>query len=195
MRRIGPPIEQLPDEALVAGLRTGDPDISLAFVRRFQAKVYGTALAVLGDPRGAEDVAQQAFERAWRHAASYDPVRGSVTTWLGTITRRLAIDAARLHRPVPYDTDELLARVVTADRSPERAAVDGEAADQLRAALRDIPADQARAVVLAGIAGMSASQVADAERIPLGTAKTRIRTGMHRLRRHLDQQGVNPWPS
>jgi RNA polymerase sigma factor (sigma-70 family) len=187
-------MDQLPDETLLSGLGRGDDEVTVAFVRRFQGRVYGVALSVLGDPRLAEDVAQQAFERAWRHAGTFDPRRGSVTGWLTTITRNLAIDATRTRRAIPVDPDELLLRVSgraghpTSSEGPERAVLAGLAADQLRAALRSLPTEQARAVVLAGIAGMSASQVAANEGIPLGTAKTRIRTAMQRLRVHLTDE-------
>jgi RNA polymerase sigma factor (sigma-70 family) len=182
VRRIGLPVDQLPDETLLAGLGQGDDEVTVAFVRRFQRRVYGVALSVIGDSRQAEDIAQQAFERAWRHAHSYDPRRGSVSTWLTTITRNLAIDASRVRRPVPIDPDELLLRIATSAEGPERAVLAGESADDLRAALKELPIEQARAVVLAGIVGLSASQIAESEGIPLGTAKTRIRTAMHRLR-------------
>ena len=186
------PVDRLSDEALLAGFGAGDAEIGLAFVRRFQARVHGTALAVLGDPRAAEDVAQQAFERAWRHASSYDPLRASVLTWLNTITRRLAIDTARVRRPVPVDAGAMLDAVVSPGRGPEAVALAEETADRLRAALVRLPAAQARAVVLAGIVGLSAQQVADSESIPLGTAKTRIRTALRRLRADMDIDRERP---
>jgi RNA polymerase sigma factor (sigma-70 family) len=175
-------VDQLPDETLLSGLGGGDEEITVAFVRRFQRKVYGVALSVIGDARLAEDVAQQAFERAWRHAHTYDARRGSVSAWLTTITRNLAIDMTRVHRPLPVDPDELLLRISSSAEGPERAAMLGESTVELRAALRQLPREQARAIVLAGIIGLSASQVAEAEGIPLGTAKTRIRVAMQRLR-------------
>jgi RNA polymerase sigma factor (sigma-70 family) len=187
VRRIGLPVEQLPDETLLAGLRSGDEEITVAFVRRFQAKVFGIALAVLGDTAAAEDVAQQAFERAWKHAHTYDALRGSVGTWLAAITRNLAIDVSRVRRPVPVDTSELLTRVIGSGDSTEQAALAAESAGDLRKALRVLPEAQARAVVLAAIGGLSASQIAQSESIPLGTAKTRIRGGLHRLRDLLEQ--------
>jgi RNA polymerase sigma factor (sigma-70 family) len=192
MRRTGVPVEQLPDEALLAGLGAGDEELAVAFVRRFQAKVYGVALAVTGDTGTAEDVAQQAFERAWRHAGVFDPLRGSVAAWVGTIARNLALDAVRVRRPVPVDAGELLARIVApgGSQDPATAAEAGASADALRTALRVIPPEQARAVVLAGILGLTAGQVAAAEGIPLGTAKTRIRTAMHRLRAELETAGA-----
>lgn len=193
MRRIGLPVDQLTDEALLTGFGDGDEELSVAFVRRYQSKVYGIALAVTGDPRYAEDVAQQAFERAWRHAHAFDPVKGSVAGWMAAITRNLALDAVRVRRALPVDTAALLDRVApprAGMADPVTSAEAGASADALRDALRALPPPQARAVVLAGIVGLSASQVADAEGVPLGTAKTRIRTAMHRLRAALETTGV-----
>ena len=190
MRRVGLPTGLLPDEVLLAGYRAGDEELTVAFVRRFQAKVYGVAVAVTADAATAEDVAQQAFERAWRHGATFDPRRGSVATWLSAITRHLAIDAVRVRRPVPVDTDEMLALVATGG-GPEGAALDHDSLAELRAALRRLPLEQARAVVLAEIAGLSASEVAEREGIPLGTAKTRIRAALRRLRTALEAAGMD----
>lgn len=176
------PVDRLPDEALLAGLGSGDAETALAFVRRFQHIVFGVAVTVVGDPRLAEDVAQQTFERAWRHAQVFDARRGSVRTWLTTIARNLAIDAVRLHRPAPVDPSELVAVLGVAADDPERRALLGESTTELRAALADLPAEQARAIVLAGMHGRTAREIAELEGIPLGTAKTRIRAAMGKLR-------------
>jgi RNA polymerase sigma factor (sigma-70 family) len=189
VRRVGPRVKDLPDEALLAGFAAGDPEVAGAFVQAFQPKVYGVARRIVADPRMAEDVAQAAFERAWRHARTYDPRRGSVSAWIGVIARNLAIDAVRVRPVTPVDATVLLELMTTEDAGPsgpERAALEAESVARLRAALRALPIDQARAVVLAGIAGLSASQVAANEDIPLGTAKTRIRTAMLKLRDSLE---------
>src|SRR5829696_1815907 len=91
------------DEALVAGLAGGDSGAATAFVRRFQARVYGLALTMVGDTAVAEEIAQEAFTRAWRHAGAYDARKGRVATWLLSITRNLAIDHLRAKRPAPLD--------------------------------------------------------------------------------------------
>jgi RNA polymerase sigma factor (sigma-70 family) len=171
------------DEALLAGLATGDRDAAAAFVARFERRVFGLARMITGDDRTAEDVAQEALLRAWRHAAAYDPRRGSVVTWLLTITRNLAIDAIRVRRPMTVDPDDSLVQsLVSPERGPaETVEVDREV-DRLRVALTGIPPEQRRAVVLAGVLGLSAREIAEHEGIPLGTAKTRIRTAMQRLR-------------
>ena len=75
-------MDGLSDETLLAGLASGDGEAAAAFVRRFQSRVYGLAVTMLRDPDLAEEVAQETFVRAWRHAATYDARRGRVPTWL-----------------------------------------------------------------------------------------------------------------
>ena len=179
---VGTSPDQLPDESLLAGLGAGDAELSLAFVRRFQRIVFGVAMAVTRDATTAEDVAQQAFEQAWRHAQVFDPRRGSVRAWLTTITHNLAIDVVRVRTSAPVDPDELPAILTAVTDTPERIAVANDSAAELRRALARLPEPQARAVAMSGIYGMTAQQIADTEGIPLGTAKTRIRDGMHKLR-------------
>ncbi|MFK4100170.1 RNA polymerase sigma factor [Streptomyces sp. NPDC019531] len=186
MRRLGLPLGRLSDEALLAGMAAGAPEIALAFVRRFQRMVFGIAIAVVGDPQLAEDIAQQTFERAWRHAQVYDSRRGSVKTWLGTITHNLAIDAVRARKETPVSSEDLDALLGIVTRTPEQWALADEAASRIRAAVAGLPREQARAVVMAGIYGMTARQISEFEGIPLGTAKTRIRTAMGRLRAVLE---------
>lgn len=184
---MGLPIQDLPDEVLLAGYGQGDPELAVAFVRRFQARVFGVALAIAGDPSVAEEVAQQAFVRAWQHAGAYDPRRAPVGGWLGVITRNLALDAARVRPPAGLEPSGLLERLVdpAPASDPADLLVAAEAAGTLREALRSLPREQATAVVLAGMVGLSASQIAEREGIPLGTAKTRVRTALRRLRAEL----------
>lgn len=178
----------LSDDALVAGLAIEDADAATAFVRRFQAKVFGMALSVTHDQSLADDVAQESFLRAWRSAATYDGLRGSVSAWLLTITRNAAIDAVRARRSVPADHDVLdrllqatIGRVQPSDATGESATTTVEAGRAL-ARLRELPPEQARAVVLAVFGGCTAEEISAQDGIPLGTAKTRIRTGLRRLR-------------
>ncbi|MDO0917319.1 sigma-70 family RNA polymerase sigma factor [Streptomyces sp. DT2A-34] len=186
MWRMGLSLGRVPDEALLTGLTTGDPELAVAFVRRFQRTVFGVALAVLGDPQLAEDVAQQTFERAWRHAQVYDPRRGSVRSWLTAIAHNLAIDAVRARRASPVDPEDLDALLGIVTETPERRALADDSAERVRRAVAELPREQARALVMAGIYGMTAREVADAEDVPLGTAKTRIRTGTLKVRALLE---------
>lgn len=174
--------EQLSDEVLLAGLGAGEATLAIAFVRRFQQVVFGVALTVLADRGTAEDVAQQTFEQAWRHAQVYDSRRGSVRAWLTTIAHNLAIDVIRSRTSAPLDPNNLPALLTAITETPERLAVAHDNAARLRGALTRLPVPQARAVAMAGIYGMTARQIADVEQVPLGTAKTRIRDGMQKLR-------------
>jgi RNA polymerase sigma factor (sigma-70 family) len=176
------PAEQLSDEVLLAGLGAGDAELALAFVRRFQHVVYGVAVTVVSDRTAAEDVAQQTFEQAWRHAQVYDSRRGSVRAWLTTIAHNLAVDVVRARASSPVDPAELPAMLTAVTETPDRLAEAHDNAARLRGALARLPAPQARAVAMAGIYGMTARQIAAEEEIPLGTAKTRIRDGMRKLR-------------
>jgi RNA polymerase sigma factor (sigma-70 family) len=171
------------DDALVAGLAAGDQDAASAFVRRFQRRVFGLARTIVADDRAAEDIAQEAFVRAWKHAAAYDPRRGSVVGWLLTITRNLAIDAIRVRRPIAFDPATMLGFDRPAkEREPPELAQLSEDTERLRAALARLPEEQCRAIVLSGLLGYTAREVGEMEDIPLGTAKTRIRTALIRLR-------------
>lgn len=177
----------LTDESLLAGLASGDPGQAAAFVRRFQRRVYGLALAVLHDPAVAEEVAQEAFLRAWRHAGAYDPRRGRVATWLLTITRNLASDALRLRRSYPMDPLDLAALTPpSTDGDPEEQLVGEESRRALLRAIGDLPQEQRRALVMAALEGRTAREIGELESIPLGTAKTRIRAAMLKLRSALE---------
>ena len=165
-------------------MAAGDAQATTAFVRRFQARVFGLALSIVGVPAVAEEVAQEAFVRAWRFAGGYDPRRGAVAGWLLAITRNAAIDARRLIRDQPYDPQVLIDLVtepeecVHADRIPD--------VHRIRAGLATLPREQVVAVVLAAVYGLTAREIAEREAIPLGTAKTRIRLGLARLRSELE---------
>ena len=170
----------LSDESLIAGMASADANALAAFVRRYQARVFGLALRIVEDSGLAEEVAQDAFMRTWRYAATYDARRGRVGTWLLTITRNLSVDAVRHHRDYPIDPERLTIALVTVPDAPE-----SEWAEHLWAGLRSLPAEQARPIVLAAVYGLTAREIAEQEGIPLGTAKTRIRRGLIRLRRAL----------
>ena len=119
------------DEALLAGMAIGDEGAGVAFVRRYQRRVYGLALGLVGDHALAEDIAQEALLRAWRHAQVFDPRRASVATWVLTITRNLAVDALRLRRAVPTDPEKLIEMgTVSGEASPEERAESSEAGER-----------------------------------------------------------------
>jgi RNA polymerase sigma factor (sigma-70 family) len=179
---MGTDANRLPDEVLLAGIGTGDVDRTAAFVHRFQRVVLGVAMTITGDPDTGEDVAQQAFEQAGRHARAYGWQHGSVRAWLTAIARDLAVDAVHARAATPVTPDDLAGLLTAMSDTSQRPAVASEGVAVLRGMLARLPATQARAVAMASIYGMTAPQIADAEGIPLDTARTRIRDGMRKLR-------------
>jgi RNA polymerase sigma factor (sigma-70 family) len=175
-------MDGLGDETLLAGLGSGDHEAAAAFLRRFQGRVYGLALTMLRDPDLAEEVAQETFVRAWRHAATYDARRGRVSTWLLAIARNAAIDRVRLRSATPMDPEVISSELELAD---EAAMLDLPERERVRQAVGALPDDQRRALVLAMYAGRTALEISELDGVPLGTVKTRIRAAMLKLRQTL----------
>jgi RNA polymerase sigma-70 factor (ECF subfamily) len=176
----------LSDDSLLAGMALGDAAAAAAFVRRYQPRVYGLALTIVGSTAVAEEVAQEAFLRIWRSAAAFDARRGQVGTWMLTITRNLAIDALRLrgNHEHPIDPQVLMGTLLSREERDSRR-THFEDREQLRSALCALPLEQGRLIVLFVVYGLTAQEIADLEGIPLGTAKTRIRRGIAKLREAL----------
>jgi RNA polymerase sigma-70 factor (ECF subfamily) len=186
-RRIQPD-ESPDDHALLLGLGRGDPEAGRVFVRRFQRRVYGLARSVIGDPTLAEEIAQEALIRAWRNAGSYDARLGSVTSWLLTITRNLAIDALRRKSAQPTDPSAaLLLDLPARCAEPVDTAIIADDTGRVRAALRSLPDEQRRALLLAAFYGLTAREISETESIPLGTAKSRIRSSLRKVRSLLSE--------
>jgi len=179
-------VRSLSDESLLAGLGSGDPERSAAFVRRFQARVFGLAMTIVGDAGVAEEVAQEALLRVWRHADAYDPSRGRVLTWLLTITRNVALDAMRMRQHIPMDPDTIAGLVTDGGQDPEERGLVAHESRRLRVVLAGLPEEQRRAILLASFYGRSAREIGDIEGIAVGTAKTRIRTAILKLREALE---------
>jgi RNA polymerase sigma factor (sigma-70 family) len=170
------------DEALLAGLAAGDREAATAFVRRFQARVFGLAHALAGDAATAEEIAQEAFLRVWRHAGAYDPRRGGVVNWVLTITRNLAIDRLRLRRADPIDPARVAAlESVALGSLAGRDEHEPGAVAEIREALASLPAEQRRALLLASLWGLTAAEIGELDGVPLGTVKSRVRSAMLKL--------------
>ena len=148
--------------------------------------MFGLAYTILGDREAANEVAQDAFVRAWRHAGAFDPRRGTVATWLLTITRNLAIDAARVRRAVPVDPVVFNSlQVVTAEPDPSEDITTERELNRLRHAVAELPPEQRRCLLLAVFHGLTAREISELDDLPLGTVKTRIRAALTKLRSSL----------
>ncbi len=171
------------DDALLAGLATGDADAAAAFVRRFQRRVYGLSLTIVGEPGAAEAIALETFARAREHAAAYDARRGSVATWLLTTTRMLAIDAVRPEMLTRSDADALLPDTwAKPRRSPDDMSLEHQDAYRLQLAIERLPTDQRRAVGLSAFLGYSAAEIAESEEISIPAARGHLRAALQALR-------------
>jgi RNA polymerase sigma-70 factor, ECF subfamily len=148
--------------------------------------VFGMALRMLGDRESAAEVTQEVFVDVWQQAARFDPHRGSVMTWTTTIAHRRSVDRVRRDR-ARSDRQERAARLITV---PEAAPFDGMLVEEERSAVRTavaaLPPLQREALVLAYFGGYTYPEVASVLGIPVGTAKTRIRQGLQRLRERME---------
>lgn len=166
----------------------GDQD---AFARLYDAtasRVFGLAVRVVRDPAQAEEVTQECFLEIWRTASRFDPDRGSPLSWLLTITHRKAVDRVRSaeaasRRDSTYHQQN---QPVAHDATAEAAQASIEAR-RVRQALGTLTPVQREALELAYFGGYTHTEVASMLDLPVGTAKTRIRDGLIRLR---DTMGV-----
>lgn len=169
-------------------MAAGDREAAARFVGRHAAAVTGVAFHVVRDRGMAEDIAQETFLKAWRAAATYDPRRGSARNWLLSIARNAAIDFVRVRQAAPLSPAALHGLLAgnAILSAPDDKLVAQADASEVRHALDRLSEDQRRAVLLAAVAGRSAAEIGEVEAIPLGTAKTRIRTALLRLRDSLE---------
>jgi RNA polymerase sigma-70 factor (ECF subfamily) len=142
--------------------------------------VLGVARRVVADASFAEEVAQDAFVALWRRPGAFDPSRGSLQTFLVTIARNKAIDLVRREESVRRRTDELMAETSTEAAASTMDRLHDVA--ELESALRDLPETQRHAIALAYFGGRTYREVARELEIPEGTAKTRLRDGLLKLR-------------
>jgi RNA polymerase sigma-70 factor (ECF subfamily) len=182
------------DGDLLQAIAARDETALAALYDRYHVLAFSLALRVVNDRGRAEDVVQDAFLSIWRKAASYAEGRGSVKTWLASIVRNRAIDLVRARRESDGDDEAVLLAL----RDPGPGVLDAVTASLDRTTVRDavvkLPIEQRQAIAMAYFEGRSHSEIADVTGLPLGTVKSRIRLGMHRLRDLLQQAGVSsPW--
>ena len=159
---------------------------------QYASFVYGLALRVIGDARAAEDVSQDVFVALWERPDAFDPERGSLRTWLGTLAHRRAVDYVRREEARRRRSERDAARRSTVP-DVEEIAVALVTAERVRDALDLLPDEQRRAIQLAYFGGKTYRQVAEVLGIPEGTAKSRLRLGLHRIADALQAQGMEAW--
>jgi RNA polymerase sigma-70 factor, ECF subfamily len=172
---------------LVAQLSRGDLAAFEALYERYAREVFVMAAHALGR-RDAEEVVQDVFLRLWERARQFDPERGSFPAWFMTIARHRVFDELkRRGTAVAFsaEVDDLLAAAPDPAGGLDEQAVLTERRDAVHAAVRQLPEEQRRAVVLAYFGGLSQSAIAEELGVPLGTVKKRIKLAVDKLRESL----------
>jgi RNA polymerase sigma-70 factor (ECF subfamily) len=145
---------------------------------RYSKVVYAVALRVLQDAAGAEDVLQDVFLQLWRNPDAFDASRGSLAAWLAVIARHRSIDRLRKRRPETDIEDCVIASGPDLRDETERALL----IEKVRGALEVMSPEQRQAMELAFFQGLTHTEIAEKTGEPLGTIKTRIRSGLQQLR-------------
>jgi RNA polymerase sigma-70 factor (ECF subfamily) len=171
----------LSDEALVALVARSDENALAELYDRHGRVAFGLALRVLRDRNLAEDAVQEAFLAVWRTAGSFVPERAKASTWILMLVHRRAVDAVRREARRPTDPLENAPEAMTDDSAAEDAWRSLERT-RVREALAQLPDPQREAIELAFYAGFTQSELSERLGVPLGTIKSRVFTGLARLR-------------
>lgn len=177
--------------ALLQRIAAQDRDAFSQFYDRYSSLVYSLTLRMLRAQFDAEDLLQEVFMQVWRQAANYSRERGTPEAWLINITRSRAIDKLRFIRRMEKSfvlTDDP-AKAESGD-NVESSASDSETRLTMNSALANLPEAQRRVLELAYFDGFSQTEIADKLKEPLGTVKTRMRSGIQRLRDMLGSQAA-----
>lgn len=159
---------------------------------QYASFVYGLILRVVRDPKAAEDITQDVFLCLWEKPAIFDPEKGALRTWLGTLAHRRAVDHVRREEARRRRDEVALSRV---SRTPdvEEMALALVTAERVREALAELPREQREAVELAYFDGKTYREVAVVMGIPEGTAKSRLRLALRRIANTLEGEDLRQW--
>ncbi|HEX2253129.1 MAG TPA: sigma-70 family RNA polymerase sigma factor [Thermoanaerobaculia bacterium] len=171
------------ERELLRRMAQGDEEAVGVLFDRYAGLLQALAFRIVGSPAEAEEVVQDVFLHAWDRAGTYDPSRSSVSTWLVMIARSRAIDRLRTRRVVDR-TAEAAAREAPPHESAEGAArvQEDDRAFRVRSELAQLPGEQRHVLELAYYRGLTQTEIAEREGLPLGTVKTRTLLAMKKLR-------------
>jgi RNA polymerase sigma factor (sigma-70 family) len=180
-------VAQLSDEALLDAVARSDESALAELYDRFGGAAYGLALRVLRDSALAEDAVQDAFLQVWRSAKRFERDRAQASTWVLTFVHRRAVDLVRREQRRRTEPEE--AAPVPAGPGADEDAERRSRREIVQEALRTLPSEQREAIELAYFGGYTQSELAERLGEPLGTIKSRMFTGLQRLRGLLDEAG------
>jgi RNA polymerase sigma-70 factor (ECF subfamily) len=178
------------DGALIVAVGRFNTTALAEVYRRHGGAVHALASRVVGGGPQADDVAQEVFLELWRRPERFDPARGTLRTFLLTIAHARAVDLLRSETARRLREDRTAREQATAGYDVEHHAWDLALADQVRAALAELPEDERRPIELAYFGGHTYREVAKLLGEPEGTVKSRIRAGLRRLRGRLERHGA-----
>ncbi len=159
---------------------------------QYASFVYGLVLRVVRDPKAAEDVTQDVFLHLWEKPGCFDPGKGALRTWLGTLAHRRAVDHVR-REEARRRRDGLERTRMTTTPDVEEMAMALMTAERVRAALEELPPEQREAIHLAYFEGRTYREVAVVMGIPEGTAKSRLRLALRRVATTLESEDLRQW--
>jgi RNA polymerase sigma-70 factor (ECF subfamily) len=171
------------DGRLIERIGRGDRDAFEQLYRRFARPVLAMAVRQLGDNGRAEDAAQETFAAIWRSARSYRSERGTGSAWLYAVARHAIVDRARQKREPAVDIPEEVSDLA----GPAERAEESWLTWRVHSALEELPERERVVIGLAYWSGLSQTEIASYLDVPLGTVKTRTRTGLARLAGLLDE--------
>ncbi|MGA2166092.1 MAG: sigma-70 family RNA polymerase sigma factor [Solirubrobacteraceae bacterium] len=185
-------LRMLADEELMQLVGDDDAAAFEILYERHSDAALALALRMCGRRAAAEDVVQEAFLSMWRNASGYDPLRGSVRTWVLGIVHHRAIDALRrgvLQERVGVSDEGIEEQLVAPERTEQEVGRRDEARE-VRAVLDGLPPEQSRVIELAYYGGLSHAEIATMLDMPVGTIKGRMRLGLQKMRSQLRSEGV-----
>ncbi|WP_322081200.1 sigma-70 family RNA polymerase sigma factor [Burkholderia sp. BCC1972] len=171
---------------VMSRVASGDQAAFAELYRLTSSRVFGLILRMIHDRGEAEDLLQEVYTAAWRHADAFDPARGGAMTWLTTLARNRTIDRLRQHRDAQLDDEQAL-ELPDEDPTPAALAEASQERQRLERCLERLDPPQGRAVREAFFSGATYSELAARLRVPLGTMKSWIRRSLMQLKVCLEQ--------